>query len=167
MRPGDIAVCTECGARSEPAHSTGGRKVEEGGALIITWLNGAFPRHDAARDAPVRCLWCDDRRIGFPELVPGFEAIAPATRPDGEGPLNAEQENVRKTIGRGLALDGTKAPLDPLSFPCEECRVPAGERCKNYHRQNKATCPSRGKTAAPPPAPAQTTTVPVQLGLFG
>jgi hypothetical protein len=46
-----------------------------------------------------------------------------------------------------------------LAAPCPHCRVPAGEKCKNYRGQNKQTCPDRGR---PVPVPAQ----PVQPSLF-
>jgi hypothetical protein len=89
MRPGDVVECDVCGAPSEPAHCTGGRPFDEGGAVIVTWLNGPYPRHTAARadgTPPSLCLWCDDKRLGIPPpitvpLPPGFRAREAAKPP--------------------------------------------------------------------------------------
>ncbi len=68
MRPGEIITCARCGARSEPLHTTGGRRFEEGGVLIATWTKYPYPRHDVVSgEVPLElCLPCDDERLGFP-----------------------------------------------------------------------------------------------------
>ncbi len=68
MKPGDVLTCACCGARSEPLHTTGGRRFEEGGALIASWANYPHPRHDVVQGEvpPALCLPCDDERLGFP-----------------------------------------------------------------------------------------------------
>jgi hypothetical protein len=82
MKPGDVVTCTSCGATSAPAHTTGGRSFEEGGAVIVSWTNGPWPRHDiAARVQPTRCCWCDDKLVGIPPPSPD-RINAAAGQPD-------------------------------------------------------------------------------------
>ena len=104
MTPGEIVTCSRCGARSEPLHTTGGRRWEEGGALIVTWTNYAHPRHDvvsAAGEPPALCLPCDDRRLGFPE-----------PRSAGGGPCTVGVQHADRGTTRPDTTDGFKAPLE-------------------------------------------------------
>ncbi len=39
---------------------------------------------------------------------------------------------------------------DVYHFACARCGAKAGERCRNYKGQNKATCRGRGEPPAPP-----------------
>ena len=112
LRPGDVVTCTSCGERSEPAHSTGGRRWEEGGALMVTWTHGPYRRHDASRSdgaPPALCLWCDDRRLGFTGLPPGFVVVK---RSAGEGPLNVggQQTGRAPDAAAAATTHGNKAP---------------------------------------------------------
>lgn len=66
MKPGDVVTCVDCGATSAPAHTTGGRAFEEGGAVIVSWTNGPWPRHGTAHATPARCGWCEDKAQGIP-----------------------------------------------------------------------------------------------------
>jgi hypothetical protein len=54
---------------------------------------------------------------------------------------------------------------EALAVDCPNCRAAAGQKCKNYRGQNKATCPERGRPAveAPPAPPA---VWPQQMELF-
>jgi hypothetical protein len=74
MNPGDVLTCSTCGARSLPLHTTGGRRFEDGGALVVSWDHGPNPRHEAASVLPTLCLWCDDKRLGFPPPSPARDA---------------------------------------------------------------------------------------------
>ncbi len=103
MKPGDVLTCARCGARSEPLHTTGGRRFEEGGALIASWTNYPHPRHDVVSGAvpPELCLPCDDERLGInapwsagggPCIVGVQHADPGTTRPDTTGGFKAPLE---------------------------------------------------------------------------
>lgn len=66
MKPGDVVTCSSCGA--EGRVWTSSHDWREGQPLLVTWTNGPHPRHTTSSSPPELCLWCDDRRLGFPSL---------------------------------------------------------------------------------------------------
>lgn len=67
LRPGDVVTCSACGASSRPAHATGGRRFEEGGALVLSWdAPDGRVRHEAVAVAPPRCIWCHAPEVVLP-----------------------------------------------------------------------------------------------------
>jgi hypothetical protein len=79
VKPGEVLTCTACGASSAPLHSTGGRRWEDGGALVATWPDATLQRrHEVVTPPladPLVCLPCHYRALeGLPPAAPGSGA---------------------------------------------------------------------------------------------
>jgi hypothetical protein len=70
IRPGQVATCSECGAKSEPAYTTRPERYKPREALIVEWRNGARPQFVAALVLPTLCVACVDRKRGTPPAKP-------------------------------------------------------------------------------------------------
>lgn len=171
MKPGDVLECRTCGARSLPLHTTGGRRWEDGGALVCTWPDAtiATGRHQiVVGAAPVRgiCLGCRYRELaGAPAAAPGSGAALPAPPPLAAAPTEAppppaeaspldRYEALAEAFRRetGLLAPGKDAPPSCPGPSIEE----RSERWRTW-------CAERARAAAPPkPTPKPR----VQLGLF-
>jgi len=119
MNPGDVLTCTRCDTRSEPLHTTGGRRFEEGGVLIATWTNYSYPRHDVVQGEvhAALCLPCDDECLGFRD--PRSDCEGRPAVPQGSGgraagvgepvaPLERFGQLEERSAGGGPCIVGVK-----------------------------------------------------------
>jgi hypothetical protein len=156
VKPGDVLVCEACGASSLPLHTTGGRRWEEGGALVATWPDRTLSqgRHEIVDDrvpGVVLCLGCNDRKLdGAPAAAPGSGAALPAPMP--LAPYTAT--DVQRDLAAGLERAAASPAGRALAAAADAMLAPALSALERFEALAEAFRLETGLLAPGKDAPA-------------
>lgn len=145
LRPGDVVLCSCCGAQALAVFTGGADRWREGQSSTLLWDHGPGPRYELAHVRPDLCIWCKERQAALPGSAPLFRPAgqrsvaeldvafwaawsggpnphaAPSAAGVGEGPFRVEPGD-----RGGSSSSVQKAPLErPAPVPAGEVQAPS------------------------------------------